>query len=104
LIEQGKFSPELLEIIFILNKANVGGPVKRDDGIHILKATDIKGDPNEFEKVKSLISRRITTDKLMESLKKSYEVKIDKAAVAKLAPLPPGDGSPAQGGKAAGPP
>jgi peptidyl-prolyl cis-trans isomerase C len=104
LIPPGKFSPELLDMIFILSKGIVGGPAKMDDGIHILKATDIKGNPNEFEKVKSLISRRITTDKLMESLKKSYEVKIDKAAVAKLAPLPPGDGSPAQGGKAAGPP
>jgi parvulin-like peptidyl-prolyl isomerase len=101
LIEQGRFSPELLEIIFILNKANVGGPVRMDDGFHILKATDIKGNPNEFEKVKSLISRRITTDKLMESLKKSYKVTIDREAVAKLAPFPSTGGSPAPSGQPA---
>lgn len=104
LIPPGKFSPELLEMIFILNKGIVGGPAKLDDGIHILKATDIKGDPNEFEKVKSLISRRIITDKLMESLKKNYKVLIDKGAVAKLAPLPTVGGNPAPGGKAAGAP
>ncbi|MFZ4438636.1 MAG: peptidylprolyl isomerase [Syntrophales bacterium] len=104
LIPPGKFSPELLEMIFILNKGIVGGPAKLDDGIHILKATDIKGDPNEFEKVKSLISRRIITDKLMESLKKNYKVIIDKGAVAKLAPLPTVGGYPAPGGKAAGAP
>jgi peptidyl-prolyl cis-trans isomerase C len=100
----GKFSPELLDMIFILNKGIVGGPAKMDDGVHILKATDIKGDPNEFKEVKALISRRITTDKLMESLKKSYKVKIDKEAVAKLAPFPSAGGSPAPGGKAAGAP
>lgn len=102
-IPPGKFSPELLEMIFIFNKGNVGGLAKMDDGIHILKATDIKGDPNDFEKLKSLISRRIITDKLMESLKKSYKVKIDKGAVAKLVPFPSAGGSPAPGGKAAGP-
>ena len=101
LIPPGKFSPELMEMIFILNKGNVGGPAKMDDGIHILKATDIKGDPNEFEKMKSLISRRITTDKLMESLKKSYKVTIDKGTVAKLAPFPTVGNSPAQGGQVA---
>jgi peptidyl-prolyl cis-trans isomerase C len=104
LIPPGKFSPELLDMIFIFNKGNVGGPAKMDDGIHILKATDVKGDSNEFEKVKALLSRRITTDKLMESLKKSYKVKIDKGAVAKLAPFPSAGGSPAPGGKAAGAP
>lgn len=88
LMTPGKFSPELLEMIFIFNKGNVGGPAKMDDGIHILKATDIKGDPNEFSELKLLIARRITTDKLMESLKKSYKIKIDKDAVAKLAPFP----------------
>jgi parvulin-like peptidyl-prolyl isomerase len=103
LIDQGKFSPELLEMIFILNKGMVGGPAKMDDAIHILKATDIKGDPNEFEMVKSLISRRITTDRLMESLKKSYGVKINKEAVAKLAPFPSAGGNPATGGQPAGP-
>jgi parvulin-like peptidyl-prolyl isomerase len=81
----------------------MGGPVKTNDGIHILKATDIKGDLNEFEKVKTLISRRITTDKLMESLKKSYKVNIDKGAVAKLLTLPTVGGSPAPGGQPAGP-
>jgi parvulin-like peptidyl-prolyl isomerase len=104
LIPPGKFSPELLDMIFIFNKGNVGGPAKMDDGIHILKATDVKGDSNEFEKVKALLSRRITTDKLMESLKKSYKVKLDKRAVAKLAPFPSVGGSPAPGGKAAGTP
>jgi foldase protein PrsA len=104
LIPPGKFSPELLEMIFILNKGIVGGPAKVDDGIHILKATDIKGDFNDFEKVKGLISRRIITDKLMESLKKSYKIKIDKEAVAKLAPFPSAGGSPAPGGKATGAP
>ena len=104
LIPPGKFSPELVEMIFILNKGLVGGPGKMNDGIHILKATDTKGDFNEFTKVKSLISRRITTDKLMESLKKSYTVKIDKGAVAKLGPFPSVGGSPAPGVKSAGAP
>jgi parvulin-like peptidyl-prolyl isomerase len=104
LIPPGKFSPELLEMIFILNKGIVGGPAKMSDGIHILKATDIKGNANEFSELKLLIARRITTDKLMESLKNNYKVKIDKDAVAKLAPFPSAGGSPAPGGKAAGAP
>jgi parvulin-like peptidyl-prolyl isomerase len=103
-IPPGKFSPELLEMIFILDKGRVGGPGKMNDDIHILKATDIKGDSNAFNELKLLISRRITTDKLMESLKKNYKIKIDKEAMAKLAPFPSVGGSPAQSGQAAGPP
>jgi hypothetical protein len=37
----------------------------------------------------------------MESLQKSYKVKINKEAVAKLAPFPTVGGSPAQGSQVA---
>lgn len=94
--KKGDLSPELEEAVFRLKKGEVSTPIKLKDGIHIIKLTDAKGKVVEFEKVKGLISQKLSSDrqrdsfdKFMEDLKKKYKVDINKDAVSKLAVSPP---------------
>lgn len=107
--KKGELAPELEDTVFRLKKGEVGMPMKMKDGIHILKVTDAKGTVVEFDKVKGLISQKLTAEKqrtsfekYLEDLKKNYKVDVNKDAVAKLATAPanPADkqpsGAPAQ--------
>lgn len=94
LSEGGKLDPMLKQIIPILKKGDVGGPVTLADGIHIIKATDIKPEPVKFDEVKDIISMKLTIErrkeafnKLKAGLKAIYKVDINKEALAKLPPV-----------------
>ncbi len=94
LSEGRKLDPMLERVIPILKKGDVSGAMGLEDGIHIIKATDIKPDPVKFDEVKGIISMRLTMerrkeafDKLKAGLKAIYKVEINKEALAKLPPV-----------------
>lgn len=94
--KRGDMAPELENVAFRLKKGELGMPVQMKDGIHIMKATETKGAPVEFERVKSLLSQKLTVekqresfDKFLENLKKSYKVEINKDAIAKITAAAP---------------
>lgn len=88
---RGEMTSELEEAAFSLKKGEISSPIKLESGIHILKVTDAKGSVVEFDKIKDIVSQRMTAerqresfDKFIESLKKSYKIEINKEAVSKL--------------------
>jgi parvulin-like peptidyl-prolyl isomerase len=94
LFEGGKLDPMLERILPILKKGDVGGPVTLPDGIHIIKATDIRPASAKFDEVKTNISMKLNLerrkeayDKLKTGLKAIYKVEINKEALAKLPPV-----------------
>lgn len=94
LSEGRKLDPRLERIIPILKKGDVGGPVTLADGIHIIKATDIKPKDAKFDDVKVIISMKLTMekkkeafDKLKAGLKANYKVVINQEAMSKLPPV-----------------
>ncbi len=94
--KRGEMARELEDVAFRLKKGQTSQPIPLKDGIHILKVTDVKGTLMEFDKVKGLISQRLTADKqreifdkLIENLKKNYKVELNKEEISKLTFAPP---------------
>ncbi|MDI6800941.1 MAG: peptidylprolyl isomerase [Thermodesulfovibrionales bacterium] len=95
--KRGELTPELENVAFRLKKGEISIPIKLKDGFHILKVTDSKGSVPEFDKIKGLISQKLAAerqqkafDNLIENLKKSYKIDINKDALSKItiAPTP----------------
>jgi peptidyl-prolyl cis-trans isomerase C len=92
--KKSKLAPQLVQTILMTNKGALGGPVTLPDGLHILKVTDIKGAMAGYGQVKDIVSQRMVAekrkeaiDKLLDSVKKSYKVEINMAAVSQLPTL-----------------
>jgi peptidyl-prolyl cis-trans isomerase C len=93
-----KMASQLVQEILKTRKGEISRPVTMPDGIHILKVTDIKGAVSGYGQVKDIIAQKMAMerkkaamDKLLDSVKKSYTVDINRAAVAQLPPLSPPD-------------
>jgi peptidyl-prolyl cis-trans isomerase C len=93
--KKGEMNPELENIAFRLKKGQISHPIKLKDGFHIIKVTDIKGTVAEFDKVKGILTQRLTAerqrdtfDKLIENLKKNYKIELNKDAITKLSASP----------------
>ena len=89
---RGQMVPEFENAAFALKQGEVGGPLKTQFGYHIIKVTGKKeGTVVEFEKVKDLLTQKVTAEKqkqvfdtYLNELKKSYKVEINKDALAKV--------------------
>lgn len=93
IVKKGELRKEIEAVTFRLKKGQVGAPVKLNDGIHIFKLTDVKGTPEDFEKVKEIIIQGLSREKeqdhfekFRENLKKAYKIEINKDAIAKITP------------------
>jgi peptidyl-prolyl cis-trans isomerase C len=96
---KGKINPDEGKIALRLKRGVVSEPVPMDDGIHILKVTEIKGELMAFEQVKMFLPKKVAEerkkavlDKITESAKNNVKVDINKEVLSKVAPvkkLPP---------------
>jgi peptidyl-prolyl cis-trans isomerase C len=96
---KSKINPDEGKIALRLKRGDVSEPVPMNDGIHILKVTDIKGDLMAFEQIKMFLPKKVTEerkkailDKITESAKNNFKADINKEALSKVAPvkkLPP---------------
>ena len=89
---KGQMVPEFENAASSMNIGDVSSePVRTQFGYHIIKVTDKKkGSVIEFEKIKDMISQKLTGGKQKEAfdqyiaeLKKNYKVEINKEAIAK---------------------
>ncbi len=88
---KGQMVPEFENAAASLKVGEVSAPVKTQFGWHIIKVTDKKnGDAIEFEKIRDMISQRLSGEKQKEAfeqylaeLKKNYKVEINKEALMK---------------------
>lgn len=89
---RGQMVPEFEKVAFNLKKGEIGGPIRTQFGYHIIKVTDRKeGKPVEFEKIKDLLTQKMTAEKqksifdsYINGLKNSYKIEINKEAVSKI--------------------
>lgn len=91
IVKKGELRKEIEAVAFRLKKGQVGAPIKLNGGIHIFKLTDVKGTPEDFEKVKEIIIQGLSREKeqdhfekFRDGLKKSYKIEINKEAIAKI--------------------
>jgi peptidyl-prolyl cis-trans isomerase C len=89
--KKGQMVPEFEQAAAMLKVGETtSAPVKTSFGFHIIKVTDKKtGDPVEFEKVRDMISQKLSGEKQKEAfekyisdLRKSYKVEINKEALS----------------------
>ncbi|TAN42008.1 MAG: peptidylprolyl isomerase [Nitrospirae bacterium] len=100
---KGQMVPEFEKAAAALKKGETSAPVKSNFGYHIIKVTDKKTGPViEFDRIKELISQRLSGerqkeafDKYVDELKKTYTVEIKKEALAKTS-KETGAGKPAE--------
>lgn len=89
--KKGQMVPEFERAAASLKVGEISIPVKTQFGYHIIKVTDKKtGSPIEFEKVRDLISQKLSGEKQKDAfdayvaeLKKTYKVEINKEALSK---------------------
>ena len=89
--KKGQMVPEFERAAASLKVGDISIPVKTQFGYHIIKVTDKKtGSPVEFEKVRDLISQKLSGEKQKEAfeayiaeLKKTYKVELNKDALSK---------------------
>jgi peptidyl-prolyl cis-trans isomerase C len=89
---RGQMVPEFERAAVGLKAGEISNPVKTPFGFHIIKVTDKKTGPViEFDKVKDIISQRLSGEKQKEAfdnylteLKKNFKVEINKDALAKI--------------------
>jgi len=87
---KGQMVPEFEKAAASLKIGELSMPVKTQFGYHIIKVTDKKkGAPVEFDKIKGMISQKLSAEKQKEAfdqyineLKKNYKVEINKDALA----------------------
>jgi peptidyl-prolyl cis-trans isomerase C len=88
---KGQMVPEFEKAAASLKVGDISVPVHTQFGYHIIKVTDKKkGAPIEFEKIKDMISQRLSGEKQKDAfdqyiaeLKKNYKVEINKDSIAK---------------------
>ncbi|MBN2654395.1 MAG: peptidyl-prolyl cis-trans isomerase [Nitrospirae bacterium] len=87
----GDLDPNLENIAFRLKKGDISMPLKRKDGIHLLKVTDRQGKIVPFEKAKDAIKQKLTSDKqkqgfekFIEDTKKNYKIDINRDEIASI--------------------
>lgn len=88
---KGQMVPEFEKAAASLNVDDISVPVKTQFGYHIIKVTDKKkGTPVEFDKIRDMISQRLSGEKqkgafdlYITELKKNYKVEINKDALMK---------------------
>jgi EpsD family peptidyl-prolyl cis-trans isomerase len=89
---RGQQVPDFVRAAAALKVGEIGKPVKSEDGYHIVVMTDKKMGPViEFERVKDMISQKLSGekqkeafDKYLAELKKNYPVEINKDALQNL--------------------
>ncbi len=90
---RGQMAPEFEKAAASLKVGEISNPVKTQFGYHIIKVTARKAGPVvEFERVKDLISQKLSGERQREAfekyiaeLKKTYKVEINKDALMKSA-------------------
>jgi len=95
--KKGQMVPEFERAAAALKVGEItSSPVKSQFGFHIIKMTDKKaGEAIEFDRIKDLISQKLsgekqkeTFEKYLADLKKSYKIDINKDALAKADKAP----------------
>jgi len=89
---RGQMVPEFENAAFSLKAGEVSPPVRTQYGYHIIKVTERKeGNVVEFEKIKGLLTQRLTAEKQKEvfdsyinNLRNSYKVDINKEALSRI--------------------
>jgi peptidyl-prolyl cis-trans isomerase C len=91
---KSKIDPDEGKIAMKLKRGIVSEPMPMNDGIHILKVTDIKGEFMAFEQVKMFLPKKVTEerkkavlDKIMENARNNFKADINREALSKVPPI-----------------